>query len=223
MINFTTLCIGGLIFDKSPIQVLTDSIQNINFIDINDKTYSQIKLEVLNKIRHSEHPLIIIGYSTGGLIICKMYSEIHTYIHKIIFINSSAFFLSDKNWHGIKSKVYNKLQERLLNSNFNTFCRYFYHLSAHPIQKTPQVLKTIASFETCKYWLIFIKSHDMRYELSTIIQPVLLLFSEHDAITKQNYSYCKKNFEYKILPDSTHALLDQRQLLTAVLEFINEK
>lgn len=216
------IIIGGLLIGDYPLRGVIAHFPHHRFIDINNSDYNQIKSSLLALVADSQRPGILIGYSTGGLIILKLLSEVALNVDKIILLNSTPYFLEDKHWQGIKRQDFEKLNSRLIKQSFSDFCSYFHQLCFYPepIPKSARGTPSATPAAT-QYWLNFLHCHDLRNILAGITHPTLLLYSELDVLCQINYFNDNPQLRVRILKDSTHGNPDQIKLLNSITEFLN--
>lgn len=219
------IIIGGLLINDYPLRGVMAHFPrgHSHFIDINNNDYNQIKEALLTLVIPRKHQqCILIGYSTGGVIILKLLSETNLNVDKIILVNSTPYFLEDNHWQGIKRQDFEKLYSRLLKQPFADFCSYFHQLCFYP-QPIPKltICTPSATAAATQYWLDFLQNHDLRSVLAGIAQPTLLLYSESDVINQINYFNSNQLLQQQMLTDSTHSDPDQTNLLNYITEFLN--
>lgn len=225
------IVIGGFVFNDQPLNSLISHIQSqvldqshlpntIKFIDIN-LFNSPFTLDTATKYvaqiitaQFSQHPVIITAYSTGGLIALLLSINFPHLIDKLILINSTPCFLSQKDWRGISKKDFTQLQDKLNNLSLPEFISYFTRLAIFasgekttpkikpidmiPIDRLPidrSMYKSIDRFKLCSQhchkdnlnnWLNIICLTDMREQLKQIHCPTLFLNSDNDSIVHSN-------------------------------------
>ena len=216
------IIIGGLLINDYPLRGIMEHFPHHRFIDINNNDYNQIKITLQTLTVNKQRQCVLVGYSTGGLIILKLLSETSLNIDKIILLNSTPYFLADGHGQGIKRPDFEKLKLRLIKQPFADFCSYFHQLCFYPQLLPKQTICTpSATTDTTQYWLDFLQHHDLRNVLAGVTQPTLLLYSELDVISQVNHFNDNRQLRVRILNDSTHGYPNQTKLLNYITEFLN--
>lgn len=212
-----TILIGGLILDDSPFKDLMSHYTDYQYFDINHTTLEHLQAELIKTINSLDN-VLVIAYSTGGLILLSIYEHIKQKNIKLILINSTPFFMEDTNWAGIKYTDYTNLKNKLNQSNLDTFKQYFSTLSSYPY-KRHEISSSANSQHYIALWLEFIKNTDLRELISNITTPLLIINSEHDIIAKHNLLITNKYIKSKLLTKSSHSILNNQELINTITEF----
>lgn len=216
--------IGGIALDETPLLPILAKFNEAIFININDSDLAEVKYQVINKLNHDGETLLI-GYSTGGLILLSIYGQIKHKRVKIVLLNSTPYFMADDLWNGIKSDDYNNLVAKLEQLDRVSFIKYFAALAAYPYKRFNQAV-AVVNLNNKKFlyeWLIFIKNTDLRSTLHSIMEPVLMISSQGDILVKPNRLPENNNLTMRVLSNSTHSILNFCELFELLSEYANVK
>lgn len=233
MTSSKLLVIGGLVLNQEPLKELKQLNSDLIFIDINaypmpfdlDSVTRLIKKQILSLYTT---PIILVGYSTGGLICIKLAQEIPELIHKLIFINSTPCFLANNEWLGIKHENFDQLHKKLNYLTLEKFKNHFTNLAVYP--KTHRLEESIkfqsehANKDSLLNWFSIILSADLRGELALIEHPILWLYAEHDVLIPNTNNLLSNSIITKYtMHHSSHAFLCTTQLISKIKEFCYAK
>lgn len=229
--NSTTgiiVVIGGVVFNHVPTLALSQINAQLKFIDINSFAapfdLNDITQKIGEIIYSYKQPVIIIGYSTGGLVAMNLANQMTYLVSKIILINSTPCFLSKDNWQGIRSPDFCRLEKKLADLSLEQFKHHFSWLAAYPqVYKLAQLSQWQSSFcnkENLASWLEIIAMTDLRQQLSQIVKPVLVIYSELDHLVPRSNDLENRVFTKYILHKSSHAVLNSLALIDQVEQFI---
>lgn len=216
--------IGGLVFNDKPLQELCKLFENVQFIDINKFTFTEAKQQVINLIQSAKRQIALIGYSMGGLVALSVYKQLPASI-KLILINSSPFFMQDKDWHGISYINYKRLLSKLSKFPLCQFIDHFICMSSFPnISKYCTRLNLVSEYceiNKLTSWLDLILTIDLRKNLNKATQPILIILSEYDCIVPTLNSYNNRYITKTILPNSSHASLNTYKIKQRIESFLS--
>ncbi len=195
------LVIGGLIVGKQLFTPLIKAGYCLEFIDIN-QYIAPFTLESLTKNLATKiglAPVIIIGYSTGGLLAINLAYHYPDLVVKVILINSTPKFIGNESWLGITPIKFASLVYKLERYPLNSFICHFLRLANWPSYNDLEDLTALVSKycnkDTIKNWLQLIKSIDLRMELSLLNQPLYNIVGENDILIPANplnYNHIKQ-------------------------------
>lgn len=206
------IIIGGFIFDETPLLPLINKFSDCVFIDINNDGLLGIQRKVISKIKYDEEALLI-GYSTGGLILLSIYQKIKHLPIRLVMLNSTPCFMEEQSWNGIFLKDYQRLLIKLEELSLELFSEYFAVLAAYPLRR-------ISSSRTTKLldkhylfvWLNFLKNADFRNTIFNVELPLLLINSKDDILAKVNLLVDNPQIKMYTLSNSTHSILNYDEL-----------
>ncbi|MDD3267062.1 MAG: hypothetical protein PHC75_07790 [Burkholderiales bacterium] len=213
------IIIGGVAFDETPLLPFINKFTDSLFININNDDLANIQNQIITEICKKEETLLI-GYSTGGLILLSVYQEIKHLPLKLVMLNSTPYFMAEPLWNGIFLKDYKILFTKLESLGLAQFCEYFAALAAYPL-KNPKKFKqnTCIDKNYLVKWMNFLKNTDLREQLSKISIPLLLINSTDDILAKTNLLPDNPYITKYILSSSTHSILNYDELNKILEEF----
>lgn len=218
------IVIGGFALDETPLLPILTKFNEAIFININDSDLAEVKYQVINKLNHDDETLLI-GYSTGGLILLSIYEQIKHKRIELVLLNSTPYFMANDLWNGIKSDDYNNLVAKLEQLDRVSFIKYFAALAAYPCKRHNQTVNVCSSNDKklLYEWLIFIKNTDLRNILYSIMEPVLMISSQDDILVKPNRLPENNNITMRVLSNSSHSVLNFGELFELLSEYANVK
>ena len=220
--------IGGFVFNHVPTLVLNQINAKLKFIDINSFAtpfnLNDITQKIGQIIYSYKQPVILVGYSTGGLAAMNLAIEMPHLLSKIILINSTPCFLSKDNWQGICSPDFCRLEKKLADLSLEQFKHHFSYVAAYPqVYKLAQLSQWQSSScnkENLAMWLEIIAMTDLRQQLSQIVNPVLFIHSELDHLVPGSNDLKSRVFTKYTLNKSSHVALNSLALVNQVEQFI---
>lgn len=222
--NYCLIVIGGLIFNNKPLLALEKIGCNINFIDINefnapfsiDEVLSYVE-KIILKINRK---VILIGYSSGGLIAILLAQKNPSLIYKIFLINSTPSFIKSEGWNGIDIVRFNTLIKKVHALSLADFYVYFCKLASHPnLTFANSIMNWKSNFlnkDTTLNWLHILRDTDLRTELNDINFPLYFVYSKNDILVPSNNKFKNKNISQTILNSSTHIDLMHDELINII-------
>jgi pimeloyl-ACP methyl ester carboxylesterase len=227
--NYIVLVIGGFVLNNMPIAALTELSTRVNFIDINGFaapfTLDDITRTVEEIIYSYKEPVILVGYSTGGLVAIRLTTQIPNLVNKIILINSTPCFISQDNWQGISVDNFSRLTKKLHNLPLEQFKHHFSCLAFYPdvYKQLSQWQSNLCTKENLANWLDIILTTDLRQELAEISKECLAIYAINDHLVPNTNHLDNQFFTKSTLDDSSHASLNLSTLVNQIKGFIYEE
>ena len=219
----TLVLLPGLSFDDrifQPFQALCESKFNVQAINYESITDQDCSLDewfdcFIEKMPARAH---YVGWSVGGLFAWKLAEKMPEKVISILSFASTPKFLEEENWPGVTKKDFapfeqgspEKMQRRL-----GQLCL-----------QDAKLLKDFQLQQPYKSWslgLRALKKWDMRAWIEKTSIPLLLVFSEKDALLPSRQLQ-KKFDKSRVLPQAEHACIYTHPGMchALLLEFLSE-
>lgn len=229
--SYSILVIGGLIVNEKPLKLeeLYNITNKVVFFDINqtiiDSNSQNISQQIYRQLLINHKNIIIMSYSTGGLIALQLANSYPQLIKKLIFINSSPCFMQKNNWNGISQEKYQNLYLNYQIKSVDEFNLYFCIMANHPQRtsyiKRKEIISKFISSKQIDSYLKFINSSDYTKLIQTINIKSLWLYADNDHIVPYNKIF-NKNIKQHIITNSSHLTLNTQELYKQIKDFIYE-
>ncbi|MCE3268302.1 MAG: hypothetical protein K0R49_554 [Burkholderiales bacterium] len=224
----TIVIIGGLILNNKPLAMIKQLNPDFRFIDINSFlppfSLDTITRQVEKILRIYCKPVILIGYSTGGLVALNLAINVPNLVDKLILINSTPCFLGKDNWNGINLKDFGQLSTKLTKLSLDQFKNHFCCLATYPKKYKSGELSTLqsdyCSKENLFQWLEIIATTDLRENLVQISIPILYLYAAYDILVPNSNIINNHLVSQFTLTNSSHAELNASELIIHTEQFI---
>ncbi|HLX54098.1 MAG TPA: alpha/beta fold hydrolase, partial [Aquella sp.] len=213
--------IGGLVLNNEPLAMIKQLSPDFRFIDINSFS-SPFSLDTITRqidkmLRIYCKPVILIGYSTGGLIALNLTINAPDLVDKLILINSTPCFPDKDNWNGINLTDFRRLLDKLAKLSLRQFKNHFCCLATYPkvYQSEEQSLwqSNDCTKENLLQWLEIIAATDLRGNLVRIPTPILYLYAEYDILVPKSNILVNRIVNQFTLSNSSHAELNASELI----------
>ena len=220
------MVIGGFVLNNTAIEGLNQVSNRIKFIDINSFeapfTLNGVTDNIIELIRSFNEKVIILGYSTGGLIAIKIAILLPDLISKMILLNATPCFLGRDNWCGVSGDDFSRLERKCEVLSLENFKQHFTILAMFPYKQTNLFMYQNQTVDKISLvtWLKILKETDLRDDLVKINIDILFIYSSKDFLIPNSNKINNPKITSCTLDDSSHAYLNQAALISAIKGFI---
>lgn len=190
--------------------------------DDSEETYSSV---LGSRIQSFDQPVVIVGWSTGGIIALETAAKYSANVAALILISATPRFCTDSDFPwGTPASELEKMQAGIENQPIRTL-NAFFRRAAYP-QRLPQrdrndLVNTAINQgkDSLKTGLQYLQQVDCRDRLLKIKCPVVLMHGEKDRIipfqAAQWLSKELKNADLYTYPEGGHDLIRQKPAVVA--------
>lgn len=194
--------------------------------------------EHCQRLKKNNQPLILIGWSLGGLPCLQVAIEKYQTVDALMLVSSSPCFVTQNNWpYGVEAKIFEQFAESL-KTDFSGTIRRFLSLQVKGSESGRVILRNLrekilqqaqpneASLDA---GLNVLKHTDLREQLWKIAQPVCWSLGGQDGLVNAESSSALKKImaqtEVKIYDKAGHApfLSHTDEFVQQLVEFIKSK
>jgi len=176
-----------------------------------------------------------LGWSLGGLVATQLAITHSQRVTKLINVCSSPKFVATKQWPGIAE---NNLKHfsALLQQDYQNTLKHFVTLQFYGADVSHETIRQVQQ-DTLKYQphqqalqagLELLLTTDLRAELSTVTQPTLFVFGEHDVIVPvevaKHINQLSPQAQIATIANASHApfLSHQALFLQTLIKFLKQ-
>ncbi|WP_028864691.1 pimeloyl-ACP methyl ester esterase BioH [Psychromonas aquimarina] len=176
------------------------------------------------------------GWSLGGLTAAYAGHKYPQKIQKLILVSASPKFVSEENWPGVESAVFNNFKSGVENNCDKTLARFIGLQAMGCVsarKDTVMLKKLLASSEKAQLTALLsgldlLSECDLRSEFRHIKIPCLSLFGQFDSLvpvqTSREMLRLLPESEQKVFENSSHApfVSESDDFCTAVINFASD-
>lgn len=224
------LFISGWGYDNTPLKNLANALEQGNApvyslpdlepdgTSVHNENYATVLSRHLQSLNQ---PVILVGWSTGGIIALETAGEYPEKVAGLILISSTPRFCSTQDFPwGASENELEKMKEGL-DHDLNRTLRGFFRRAAYPEKLPPDIRQRRVQAaaqqgkDSLKGGLTYLQEADCRKKMTAIKCPVLLLHGENDRIipvqAAEWLSAQLHDTSFHSLPDAGHDLIQQRE------------
>lgn len=183
------------------------------------------------ELKLSDNPVVIVGWSLGGLIALSTTIRYQKKISGLFLISTTPRMVEDEDYCGVGKNVIKAMIHKLNRNSIETLLKDFFSLCVdNDNNSISNLLRNAVKIEKERLLsgLLYLQNTDIRNELGKIKLPVKLIHGKKDRVVSiKNGIYLSENLplsEIKILQEAGHLffLKNPLFLVDEISDFINE-
>jgi pimeloyl-[acyl-carrier protein] methyl ester esterase len=204
---------GGLVLAPSLFNQLIGANQaQYQLLDINRipavHGLDAICNNLTQQITCTNHQVILVGYSSGGLCAIKLALRYPKLVKHVILLNSSPCFQAQEDWPGISSASFARLSAKLQHLSLKQFQEHFCALAAYPkvsaAAKLYPYISPSCTKENLLGWFDILATTDLRQDLAQLPSRITTIYSAYDNLAPIASLGLNPRHQQLILSNATH-------------------
>ncbi len=182
------------------------------------------------KIKKADQPLLLIGWSLGGLPCLQLCINQSTQVDALMLVSSNPCFVSRENWHcGIEGEIFNQFS-RSLKKDFSGTIRRFLSLQVKGSESGRIILRSLRekilqqpqpNEVSLDAGLRILQQTDLRDHLNKIKQPLSWILGGQDGLVKSELA--KELRQVSVFEKAGHApfLSHTEEFIQQLVKFLS--